>query len=42
MSEETTGAVCSGVGVVMPDSNARGDSVHDTEDMEDDPFHLDN
>lgn len=40
MSEETTGAVCSGVGVVMPVSNATGDSVHDTEDMEDDPFHL--
>ena len=40
MSEETTWAVCSGVGVVMPDSNATEESVHDTEDMEDDPFHL--
>ena len=40
MSEETTGEVCSGVGVVMPDSNAEGDYLDDTEDMEDDPFYL--
>ena len=40
MSEETTGEVCSGIEEVTSDSVVKGDSLDDTEDMEDDPFNL--